>query len=45
MAAEVRNQMQKSNRPLHVLVKWSAIIIAQTIVRGYIAKKRVQVSP
>ena len=42
-AAEVRSQMQKSDRPLHVIIKWSAIIIAQSIVRGYVAKKRVQV--
>jgi len=41
IANEVRGQMQKSDRPLHVLVKWAAIIIAQTLVRGYIARKRV----
>ena len=43
-AAEVRSQMQKSDRPLHVIVKWSAIIIAQSVVRGYVVKKRMAVS-
>jgi len=43
-AAEVRSQMQKSDRPLHVIIKWSAIIIAQSVVRGYVVKKRMAVS-